>query len=195
MNKIKYEHFDLISVEVIGKKNVKIKYFDLELPNRAQTNDDKNLPSPKLIDSLQELAPIMAQGLGLTKGWDFARDIFADKQDLENLKVAKAGYDELSDNIEVTRLAFLGEKRLSIELKGSVQTDFGKKSQTTPSISLEADKYDISETASNLAEEVKKRVFAYLFQGEFVKAEAKKKKNEETNDPAQTSILDGESQE
>lgn len=180
-NKIIYDNFDLLSVEVIGKKVVKIGFIDREQPSRKQSNDDKNLPHQHLIDRLQDLAPIMAKALGLTKGYDLAREMLAGKKDLDNLKVIKDAADDLEHNIEVTKLSFFGEKRASIQITGSVITDYGKQKQSTPQISLDPTKHDIAENAQTFAEEVKIEVFAYLFQDKYIKSEKKKKQDADKN--------------
>jgi len=171
--KLKQENLDTLSVEVNGKKSVTIKFFDREQPNRKQTNEDANLPHPDLIERLQDMAPIMAKALGMTKGWDWARELLAQKNDLDSLKIARDFGDGVADNIEITALYFFGDKSPSIQLVGSVITDYGKQKLKTPRISLEAGKNDLSDDATLLSEEVKKEVFLYLFGGKFVKTEKK----------------------
>lgn len=178
MQKIKYENFDVLSVEVNGKKSVNIKFFDREQPNRKQTNEDANLPHPDLIARLQDMAPIMAKALGMTKGYDYARDIFAEKKDMDNLKIARDLGEDVANNIEITSLFFFGDKSPSIQLKGSVITDYGKQKLPTPRISLEPGKNDLSDDAQLLSEEVKQEVHQYLFAGKFVKSDKKKKEDE-----------------
>ncbi len=178
--KIKIEKFDPISVKVIGKKKVEIKFFDLDLPNRKQTGDDSNLPHQDLLNCLAEFGEDMARALGLLDGWDCARDEI--KGNLDGTKKAKEGYEKTVLNCTVDAISFFGDTRESIELSGPVITKTGSRKQTTPRISLNPDNNENAKDAIFKIDELKKELWAYLFGDKYIKTEKKKKK--EANEKA-----------
>src|SRR6187402_2915664 len=130
-NKISIEKLDVLHLKLVGgkKKTVHIKYFDMDLPNRRQINDDANLPHQDLVNCLLELGDEMALALGLLDGWNFARDNI--KKDLSATEKALAGYEQTVLNCRVDSITFQGERRESIVLAGNVTTKIGSKKQTT----------------------------------------------------------------
>lgn len=178
-NKIAVEKLDVRQLKLVGgkKKTVHVKYFDIDLPNRLQTNDDANLPTDDLVNCLLHLGEEMAMALGLLDGWDFARDNI--KNDLDATKIARDSYEQTVLNCFVDSIKFQGETRESIELSGKVTTKTGSKKQTTSSISLDVEKNEYAKDMLPKLEELKIEIWAYLFGNKFVKSEKKKKEDSE----------------
>lgn len=186
---VEYENFELISVKIIDKKDVDIRYINLENPNRTEHPEGKDLPTEKFKESLMALNEVFAKHSGHLDGWNFARDNI--KGNLDATKIARDSYQREVENHNVSGVKFLigGNKGVQISGYRKIESGGGY-GYSSPKIFFDGDNVDNPEELIALVEEVKVRTYNYLFKGEFG---VKKKKDEP--DPNQTSILDAEQQQ
>jgi len=192
--KIKFELFAPEKVKITDNV-VEISYYNLEDTNTIENPKSDNRPHPKLIGALYDLREIMAKALSNLDGWEFARE--AARKDVAPggmLEQAVAGYKKRVDDHNVTGLYFITGEHKGIQITGSVKSELSSTGLAAPKIYF--DKVVYGPQAEELAEKVRERMYAFLFQGEWIAPEEKKKKAKEkkTEDPAQTSILDANQQ-
>lgn len=186
LKSVPFESFDLNKIKYT-EKLVDISYYNLENPNRLEHPEGKDLPHSDLMEALDNFKEIFAKASGHLTGWDFARDVLAKLKDLDNLKLAKDGYDSEVENHKVSGVSFIGDNKKGIQISGSFKTKLGSTGYAAPKVYFESDNIDYGSEAEELAEKLKVEVYAYLFKQKF--GVAKPKKGEE-KDPNQTSILD-----
>jgi len=185
---ITFENFDLVSIKVVNK-SVDIKYFNLENPNRLEHPEGKDLPSEKLLDSLDALKEIFAEASGHLEGFKFAREIIP-QGDFDNGKVALSKLDEEIENHNVSGVRFISGEKEGLQISGYRKiTNGGGYGYSSPRIYFEAENISYGDELMDLANEVKIRAYNYLFKGEFGV-----KKVKEDKDPNQTSLLDEDQQ-
>lgn len=196
MPKMKYDLFGLESIKITDKE-VLVSYYNLDDLNTEENPETANRPHPKLVAALQDLRETMAKALGNLEGWDYARLVAAEAKYVEpggHLEKAVLGYNNRVHDHNVSGIKIISGKTKGVQITGSVKSDLGTVGQATRPVYF--DKVDYGPNAEQLVEKVRVRVFAFLFQNEFLPPEEKPKKGKkkEETDPAQTSILDADQQ-
>jgi len=184
---ITFENFDLLSIKVVNN-SVDIKYFNRENPNRLEHPEGKDLPSEKLIDSLDALKTIFAKASGHLELYEVGMDLFG--TDFDKGKVFRDKQFEIIENHKVSGVRFITGDKQGIQLSGSHKILLGSIGYASPRIYFDNENISYGDELEELAKEVKIRAYNYLFKGEFG---VKKKKDEP--DPNQTSLLDEDQQE
>lgn len=160
---VRYEDFDIISVETDGKK-VKVVFFDKQQPNIEWPPKGFDVPHPDLMDALKDNIgrEVMATSLCLLNGYNHARNHI--KANEEATKAAVRGYNEEILRCDVRKLSFTGEdESAGLKIKGVLECDGARVPLETPHFIFVESDDELAERAKTWAEKVRKEVWAYLF--------------------------------
>lgn len=186
---ITFENFDLVSIKVVNK-SVDIRYFNLENPNRLEHPEGKDLPSEKLLDSLDALKEIFADASGHLDGFKYAREVIP-QGDFDNGKIALEKLNAEIENHNVSGVRFISGDKEGVQISGYRKiTNGGGYGYSSPRIYFDAENISYVDKLEELSQEVKQRAYNYLFKGEFGV-----KKSKDEPDPNQTSLLDEDQQQ
>lgn len=186
---ITFENFDLVSIKVVNK-SVDIRYFNLENPNRLEHPEGKDLPSEKLLDSLDALKEIFADASGHLDGYKYAREVIP-QGDFDNGKIALEKLNAEIENHNVYGVRFISGDKEGVQISGYRKiTNGGGYGYPSPRIYFDAENISYGDKLEELSQEVKLRAYNYLFKGEFGV-----KKSKDEPDPNQTSLLDEDQQQ
>jgi hypothetical protein len=186
---ITFENFDLVSIKVVNK-SVDIRYFNLENPNRLEHPEGKDLPSEKLLDSLDALKEIFAEASGHLDGFKYAREVIP-QGDFDNGKIALEKLNVEIENHSVSGVRFISGDKEGVQISGYRKiTNGGGYGYSSPRIYFDAENISYGDKLYELSQEVKLRAYNYLFKGEFGV-----KKSKDEPDPNQTSLLDEDQQQ
>lgn len=161
---LEYSDFNLQQFKTTGE-GAKISYWVGGLEPKKINEDCDYLPHPDLTEKLGELQLYFASRIGILKGWDFARDHL--RKDSKALEAAMEEHKANVERCKISGISFSGESSedLKVKITGSYKTpDGGAIGMATPAILLENDKLGYEEDVKEICEEIKKEVYAYLFQ-------------------------------
>lgn len=179
--KLAVESFDLKKVKFNAKKGLAIEFFDIGSPNDLWSVDSDSQPSEDYLNALNELKEVFAYSLGLSGGWDFARE--HNRKNDEALGKARQFWLDEIERCNVTGLTVVGAgDSMGIKISGSLQTELGVVGCASPTIRFDADITstvdesimigDLAETAfKKIKEEVWKFIFKAKRGGELFPAE------------------------
>lgn len=115
--------FDLKKVKA-SQKGLSAEWFDLNSTNELFSVESDSTPSEDLFNCMNELKEFFANSLGITTGWDFARDHV--KANEERLKEAIRCRAEQLDRINITGVVFVGSgESEGIKITGSLKCGNG----------------------------------------------------------------------
>lgn len=180
LRQLEYQHFDLIKVK-ITKDGADVTHHESGNDAGQLTKIGEVQPHPDLQASLDELAPFMAQRIGILDGWDFSRE--HTKKDLEVLKMAMDGHKEAISRCNVNGITFLGDgETYGVMITGSLKLPKGGSiGMAVSKITFGKDVLGYETEVEEICEKIKKEVYAYRFQSKKlqldIETELKKKEN------------------
>lgn len=161
---LEYSGFNLQSFKTTGE-GAKITHWVGGLEPKKLNEDCDYLPHPDLTEKLAELRLYFASRIGMLKGWDFAREHL--RKDSKALEAAIEEHKANIDRCKISGITFSGdtEEDRKVKITGSYKTpDGGAIGMATPAILLSNDVLGYEEDVKEICEEIKKEVYAYLFQ-------------------------------
>lgn len=162
---IELQQFDMQSLKVLDGI-VKVKFYERDNGNREHNIDSKELPHPDLADSLSGLKLYVADILGLTDGWNYAREHVRDMSKPEVLKEAVKMHDAEIERVKITGISFTGSGDNSgLKISYYLKCKTGGIGMASPTITFSSDKLGTEEAIKDIAEDVRIEAFKYLFQG------------------------------
>lgn len=179
--KVELKSFELKKVKFNAKKGLEIDFYDINTPNDLWSVDSESQPSEDYQTALNRLKEVLAYSLGLSSGWDFARE--NNRKNEDALKKSIRGWgDEIERcNITGVSLVSVGDS-LGIKISGSLKTELGVVGLASPIIRFDSDFVnsvdetimigDLAETAfKSIQEEVWMFIFKNKRGGELFPAE------------------------
>ena len=169
--KLAVESFDLKKVKFNAKKGLAIEFFDIGSPNELWSVDSDSQPSEDYLNALNALKEVFAYSLGLSGGWDFARE--HNRKNEDALKKARQFWLDEIERCNVTGLTVVGAgDSIGIKISGSLQTELGVVGCASPTIRFDADITstvdesimigDLAETAFN---KIREEIWMFIFKG------------------------------
>lgn len=171
----------IIPLSAFGLKKVKITKEGVDVTHHESgTNAGEIIkkgevqPHPDLKAALDQLQLYMAQRLGLTQGWDFAREHL--KKDHELLKLAMDQYTEALNRCNVNGIKLVGEgETYGVQITASLKTPGGGSTGlAVPKITLgTTPKLGYEPEVQVIVDLIKSEVYKYRFQGKKLQQELK----------------------
>jgi len=165
--------FELYKVKFEGKKGLYIEFFDLSQPDNLWKVSSDSQPSEDYVNALNELKEVLAYSLGLSGGWDFARE--HNRKNEEQLIKAKSFWKQEIDRCLVTGITVVGSEEhenKGIKITGSLETDLGVVGLTSPIIRFEDsfnnsvdDVIMIGDLAEISFKKIQEEVWLFIFKG------------------------------
>lgn len=163
--------FELAKVKFNGKKGLDIQFWDLNNPNELWSVSSDSIPSDDYHKALSQLKEVFAYSLGLSGGWDFAREHTRKNEDA--LKKARMFWHDEIERCNVTGLTVVGSAdSKGIKISGSLQTELGTVGCASPTIRFDANITsttdeplmigDLAETAFSM---IQNEIWMFIFKG------------------------------
>jgi len=170
---VQVKDFELQKVKFEGKKGLYFEFFDISQPDFLWKGSADQIPSEEYVAALNELKEVLAYSLGLSGGWDFARE--HNRKNDEQLRKAKLFWAEEIARCNVTGITVVGSEEnenKGIKISGSLQTDLGVVGLASPIIRFD-DSFNnsVDETImiGDLAElafkKIQEEVWMFIFKG------------------------------
>jgi hypothetical protein len=167
MKPIDYKNFGLESIAVDLKNRLTIQWYDLTKRNDLLTVESDSIPHDEMLVSISDFKKAMAVSLGLTSGWEFARE--HNRKNEESLRLAVNGCLDEYERCEVKKVSFFGSGDLEhIKIKGSLNCENESISiSSTPKIDLFDSERDeeFNDYLSTACETLKKEAFNFVYLG------------------------------
>lgn len=169
--KVELKSFELKKVKFNAKKGLEIEFYDINEPNDLWSVDSDSQPSDDYHTALNTLKEVLAYSLGMSNGWDFARE--NNRKNDDALKASIRGWADEIERCNITGLSLVGVgESEGIKISGSLKTDLGTVGLASPIIRFNSEFInsvdetimigDLAETAfSNIQEEV----WMFIFKG------------------------------
>lgn len=160
--KLEFKNFELRHLKLNSKGGLVIDWFDLNQKNDLLSVDSDSQPHEDLLKPLNDLKGILAESLGLLKGWDFARE--NNRKNEEKLKEAMRGHSEEIDRCKVTGLT-ITEK--GIKISGSLACEGGVVGLASPLVKFESEseESEIGLAAQSVVDVLSKEVWSFIYAG------------------------------
>jgi len=158
--KLEFKNFELRHLKLNSKGGLVIDWFDLNQKNDLLSVDSDSQPHEDLVNSLNDLKGILAESLGLLKGWDFARE--NNRKNEEKLKEAIRGYNEEVNRCNVTGFT-ITEK--GIKISGSLDCYGAKIGLASPLVKFESEDSDMGLDAKGIVDVLTKEVWSFIYAG------------------------------
>lgn len=157
---LEYQHFQMTKFKV-ADEIASVKFYE---HGNEHTMTPKEHVHPDLKEALEQLKLYMAQRLGLLEGWDFSREHV--KKDSESLTLAIQGHKDTIARCNVNGFTFVGDgETAGVQLTGSVKLPHGGSvGLAVAKITFGKDVLGYEDEVQEICEEIKKEVYAYLFQ-------------------------------
>ena len=149
-----------------SKGTPSIDWFDLTQTNELFSVESDSMPHEDLVNKLNELRSVLAESLGLLKGWDFARE--NNRKNDEKLAEAIRNYNEEILRCKVSGVTITDK---GIKISGSLVCDEGAVGLTYPLVKFENedDETVIGETAKTIVDELQTEVWKFIYAGKRAK--------------------------
>jgi hypothetical protein len=179
---VEIKDFELFKVKFNSKKGLDIQFWDLNNPNELWSVSSDSLPNEDYHQALNQLKEVFAYSLGLSGGWDFARE--HNRKNEDSLKKARQFWLDEIERCNVTGLTLVGrDDSRGIKISGSLETELGVVGCASPTIRFDADITsttdesimigDLAETAFNM---IQSEIWLFIFKnkrgGELFPAES-----------------------
>jgi len=169
--KLDLKNFEIKKLDFKEKKGLIVKFFDIENPDKVWTVDNDGKAHEDFTNSVNMLKEVLAYSLGLSGGWDFARE--HNRKNDEALKKARQFWLDEIERCLVTGFTVVGAgDSLGIKISGSLQTELGVVGLPSPTIRFDADiksTVDESIMIGDLAEtafkKIKEEIWMFIFKG------------------------------
>ncbi|APZ82879.1 hypothetical protein [Flavobacterium phage FL-1] len=182
--------FELQFVKSKGKKGLDVDFFDKGQPNELWSVSSDGQPTDELVSALNEFKEVLAYSLGLSSGWDFARE--HNRKNDELLKKAQMFWKQEIERCTVSGITVVGSEEndnMGVKIAGSLKTDLGVVGLPSPIIRFE-DTFNnsidemvmIGDLAEVAFKKLQEHVWLFIFKGKrggelpFPEAEATKEK-------------------
>lgn len=170
---IPVKDFELQHVKFAGKKGLDISFYDLGDTNSLWSVSSDSQPSEDYVSALNELKEVLAYSLGLSSGWDFARE--HNRKNDEHLKKAILFWKQEVERCNVSGITVLGSEdteNKGIKISGSIKTDLGVVGLSSPIIRFD-DTFNnsvdevvmIGDLAENAFKKIQEEVWKFIFKG------------------------------
>lgn len=182
MKAIDFKNFGLERIAINSKNFITVDWYDLTKRNDLLSVESDSLPSEHLILTIKKFSKAMAVSLDLTKGFEFARE--NNRKNEEALKTAVRGCIEEHERCKVKAISFVGSDEYEgIKIKGNLICENGTVPiGSTPTITFNDEERDeeFNTELDSICEELKKEVFAFIYQGKRANDLFTEKKGEES---------------
>lgn len=158
--KLELKNFEMRHLKLSSKGCPQIDWFDLTQTNELFSVESDSQPHEDLVDKLNELRVVLAESLGLLKGWDFARE--NNRKNDEKLAEAVRNYNEEILRCKVSGVTITDK---GIKISGSLICDEGTVGLASPLVKFENDESEIGITAKTIVEALQIEVWKFIYAG------------------------------
>jgi len=165
--------FELHKVKFNAKKGLDIEFFDKSHPNELWSVSSDGQPDENYLAGINDLKEVLAYSLGLSGGWDFARE--HNRKNDELLKKAQMFWKQEIERCMVNGITVVGSDDnddKGIKIAGSLKTDLGVVGLTSPIIRWDDtfnNSIDEPVLVGDLAEiafkKIEEQVWLFIFKG------------------------------
>jgi hypothetical protein len=161
---LNYEHFDLISFKVKDKSLEAVYYNLLDRDTQQKSNSEKP-PHPDLFTKINDLKSYFLDKTGYSQYIDLCRELTIDDQD-KRLRVAEE-FENLMQRTSITGLSFQGdETSQGVSINGYIKyPKGGGNGISSKKITFGKQNLGYENDVEDKCDEIKKEVYAFLFQG------------------------------
>jgi hypothetical protein len=170
---VSVKDFELHKVKFNAKKGLDIEFFDKSQPNELWSVSSDGQPNQDYLDGINSLKEVFAYSLGLSGGWDFARE--HNRKDHELLKKAQLFWKQEIDRCIVNGITVIGSDEnddKGIKIAGSLKTDLGVVGLPSPIVRWD-DSFNnsvdeivmIGDLAEIAFKKIQEQVWLFIFKG------------------------------